>query len=258
MTKFVIGITGFKGVGKDTLADALEQSVNKLPMIGMIGRFSFAAPLYAMMDAFLPFLGVDPVKEPTTRENKETPLPVIGGSRRVILQTLGTEWGRQLDPDLWLKILEARINASRFDVVMVTDVRFDNEAKLIQNNQGFVISIERPGFEAEQHASEKGIDPKYVALRIINDGTEAQFKEWVSKRLWEIIWLFAKSGPNRPGLFPMTVRISTHEEQRPDDRSLIHMTTAETLATIQRAGVVISQERLDTLKEAFRIRGMLP
>lgn len=259
MNKFVIGISGFKGVGKDTLADALENSVNKLPMIGSIGRFAFAAPLYAMMDALLPFIGVDPSKEPTTRENKESPLPVIGASRRVLLQTLGTEWGRMLDQDFWLKILEARIKASRFDVVMVTDVRFDNEAKLITDNGGFIINIERPGFGAQdEHRSEKGIDPKYVSLTIVSDDTEAEFKAWVTARLWDIIWLFARVGKaNKPKLFPMRVSIKDRTEESTDNKYLVFSTTNKVLEMIRRSGTVISHERMGELMEHLKKEGLI-
>lgn len=259
MSKFVIGIAGFKGVGKDTLADALETSVNKLPMIGSIGRFAFAAPLYAMMDALLPFIGIDPNKEPTTRENKETPLPVIGGSRRVLLQTLGTEWGRMLDQDFWLKILEARINSSRFDVVMVTDVRFDNEAKLIHDRGGFIINIERPGFGSrDEHRSEKGIDPKYVNLTVVSDDTEAEFKAWVAARLWDIIWLFARVGAaNKSKLFPMRVSIKNKAEESTDNKALVFSTTHRVLEMIRRSGTVISHERMVELMDQLKKEGLI-
>lgn len=56
-------------------------------------------------------------------------------------------------------------------MLVVTDVRFPNEAEAIQREGGIVIRVLRPGMGGDAHASETSVDlinPNFV---IINDGT---------------------------------------------------------------------------------------
>lgn len=69
---------------------------------------------------------------------------------RVALQTLGTEWGRALDPEMWVNLAA---NRSKCDVSVAEDGRFLNEAQV-----GVPVLISRPSQEAVEatHASEQG------------------------------------------------------------------------------------------------------
>lgn len=70
---------------------------------------------------------------------KETPEPITGKTPRVILQLMGTDFGRDmLHPELWLRLLAAdieRMTASGITPV-ITDVRFENEAAFVRNLGG--------------------------------------------------------------------------------------------------------------------------
>jgi hypothetical protein len=63
---------------------------------------------------------------------------------RYVLQTLGTEWGRSLDTDIWVKALIHKITEDG-GVGVITDVRFLNEASALQGANRLLIKIERPG-----------------------------------------------------------------------------------------------------------------
>jgi hypothetical protein len=77
-----------------------------------------------------------------------------GLSARRALQTLGTEWGRTLDSDVWINCLRRRAEKLKADVVVVSDGRFFNEA---EKSGGFPLLIKRSAMtpRAAQHASEK-------------------------------------------------------------------------------------------------------
>jgi len=83
-------------------------------------------------------------------------------SPRVALQRLGTDFGRALDETVWVRtgLERARLNAlharPQTGRVVVSDVRFPDEARAIRAVGGHVWWIERPGFAPgpEAHASE--------------------------------------------------------------------------------------------------------
>ncbi len=102
---------------------------------------------------------------------------------RRILQWWGTEYRRAQDPDYWTKAWGRKI--SEYDVeqiyVLVDDVRFMNELKVIKEHGGLIVKIERPGFDgANNHASETSLDD-YADWdgKILNDGTLQEFERKV-------------------------------------------------------------------------------
>lgn len=93
---------------------------------------------------------------------------------RRILQWWGTEFRRAQDPDYWTTAWERKL--AEFDLqrthILVDDVRFPNEVKVIKKNGGFFVRIERPGFDgANDHSSENSLDSYAAWDRVIlNDG----------------------------------------------------------------------------------------
>jgi len=157
----IIGIAGKARSGKDTAAEFLmTRGVCKY-------RYAFADPIRAMLKAGF---GID-MSDPAWLARKEAPIARIGKSPRKMMQTLGTEWGRELvNRDVW--IIAAQMQLERHGKgMLISDVRFDNEAHWIRLNGGLVIHLSRPtGAPVAPHASEGGIGFETEDVEVLNDG----------------------------------------------------------------------------------------
>lgn len=161
----LIGLTGAAGAGKDTVAS----------MIDGAHVTAFAQPLYECLSTIT---GI-PVARLRDREVKEATIPWLGRSPRQMLQTLGTEWGRNtVCEDIWVRSLLERVapRLTAGETVVITDVRFDNEAAAVVDAGGEVWRVVRPGWrclsgDSAAHPSEAGVSDYLVAMTLVNDGT---------------------------------------------------------------------------------------
>lgn len=75
---------------------------------------------------------------------------------RLALQTLGTEWGRKLCPEIWTEACFASMREDRSYVI--TDCRFDNEREAARAHQSCVVLLLRGLAQSTSpHPSESGI-----------------------------------------------------------------------------------------------------
>ncbi len=142
----IIGITGFIGSGKDTVANMFVER-------GCI-HDSFAAPVKDVCASIFGWprelLEGDTLE---SRDFREIPdmfwtnkLGVPNFTPRLALQLLGTEVLRNhFAPDIWINSLEYRMRKLKEDApcVVVSDARFRNELDLIKNMGGVVIWVQR-------------------------------------------------------------------------------------------------------------------
>ena len=172
----LIGLVGKARSGKDTAADALVKAFGA-------ERYAFADPLKDMLEAAFG----DKFRE----GDRESPIPWLGKSPRHLMQTLGTEWGRELvHPDLWVLLAESRRKVAEAKGVgmVVSDVRFLNEADWIMSSGGLLIEILRPGAEqVAEHVSEDALGGLVLPTQIINDGTVQDLQDTVVQYVeaWE-------------------------------------------------------------------------
>lgn len=178
----IIGLTGPAFSGKDTVGVYLARAHN-------FSMLAFAEPIReALMAAF----AIDPRQ--FKPDNKETVIDWIGKSPRQLMQTLGTEWGRNLvKQTIWTDLMERRIGesirAGDSDIV-ITDVRFWTEATLIARLGGEVWRVERPQGESTDHARHIS-DTEMVSIpahrTLTNDGTLEQLYEQIDTALYAVM-----------------------------------------------------------------------
>lgn len=159
----LIGLTGRAGSGKDTFAGFLNKHINFEP-------YSFAGPL---KDACCLLFGWTRHQIDHDREFKEAVDPRWGFSPRRAMQLMGTEYGRQLlREDLWVHMAQVRLDETRKAGLLITDVRFENEATWIRANGGLVVHIFRADLPTvEGHASESGVEYQAHDAVIRNNGS---------------------------------------------------------------------------------------
>lgn len=150
-----------------------------------------------------------------------------GLTPRYALQTLGTEWGRAQDPEMWFKYAEAAaVKRNVQGYCVVADCRFLNEGKFMQSKGAPLIEVLRPGFDGDAamaagvaaHQSEmervQQADAfrRFITHTINNDDTLDTFKE----RIWgvvspEVPW----AKPTKQLTIPMSSTITVSDTATP-------------------------------------------
>lgn len=175
----LIGLTGRAGVGKDTVADYLENNHG-------FTKMSFATPLKR---ALASMLGVSMAMF-ENRKWKETELPDLGISPRRLMQFMGTQGGRACSPELWTRMAEREIVQNYLEdaFIVFADVRFDNEAEWIRKAGGKVVEIQRDVAAIASHQSEDGVRPDLVNYTLKNNQGIADIAWKVNGIVWDLGW----------------------------------------------------------------------
>ena len=161
----LIGLTGYKGSGKDTAAlGFIENGFTRLAFADKIKE--------VIMDLF--DITHDELVDPVLKEIPLSRWPYK--SPRVIMQELG-EGLKIVAPDLWVRRIEKRfleLRRANQDVI-ITDVRLPIEYDMIKKHGGEIYRVEREGQEnRDDHVSEKYIKDFEVDHVILNNFTDAE------------------------------------------------------------------------------------
>lgn len=158
----LIGLIGKKRSGKDSFAAALVDGYG-------FTRYAFADPLKEAALALDPIVDWPHrlsffVRSTGWEASKEIP------EVRRILQNYGVAI-REIDPDFWIRATLTPALADPGPVV-ITDVRFPNEAEAIRRAGGKIIGITRPGLvSTDEHISETALDDYVADATVENSGT---------------------------------------------------------------------------------------
>lgn len=172
----IIGITGRKYNGKDTLGDVFIKEL-------LFEKLSFANNLKkAVKDIF------DFTDEQIYGNKKEDVDEFWKISPRQVMQFIGTDLFRNQmkkilpndNEDIWVKCVEKQILNDKHKHFVITDVRFQNEVDMIKKYGGIIIKIIRPSIiDISTHASEQNIDNIIADYDIINNGSVDDLKKHV-------------------------------------------------------------------------------
>lgn len=162
----LIGVSGKARAGKDLFADTLNQVMRDL------GYETYQVKKYA-----------DPLKNICriltgsenweTSEDKHEMLDSYGVSKREFMQIIGTECIREKFPNAWLNATLSKYDGST--PWIITDVRFPNEVKAIEDRGGLLIRIESTRWDggAGNHTSETALD-EYPFENIVYNNTSVE------------------------------------------------------------------------------------
>lgn len=166
MSTKIIGICGAARAGKTTAAEAIAREFGAK-------HLSFAEPIRNF---------IQELTGGYTDDQKEEVIPWIGKSPRQMMQTLGTEWGREMvSSSLWVD--RCMRQAEQHPLVVISDVRFQNEVSAIFVRKGLLIHINRPVKVAQvnYHISENLGTDRFAHHKITNNGTVEEFETAVLK-----------------------------------------------------------------------------
>ncbi|WP_269519507.1 deoxynucleotide monophosphate kinase family protein [Alteromonas sp. BMJM2] len=180
----VIGLAGRKGAGKDYGATVITKAARDAGFT--CSQLAFADPIKNMLKIGLGLTDTHFISQ----EAKETIIPHLGVTPRYLMQTLGTAWGRgMVNDNVWINRCKQLIDQKETDIVIVTDVRFDNEAHMVRQYQnGHIaeiiptVAIDNP----DNHVSEQPINTLPNDFIVPNPRTPV-FDRNLMSVLWQVL-----------------------------------------------------------------------
>jgi rhodanese-related sulfurtransferase len=171
----IIGLTGYAQHGKDTVAAVLVHEYG-------FQRVAFADALKELTLKVNPYVGQDEedkavrlsqVLQDLGPERAKTELAEV----RRLYQEVGTRARQVLGEDVWVAAAALKMKQ---DNVVISDVRFPNEAAWVHNEGGEVWLVSRPGFDngiGLWHASEQHIQYLPTSRTLLNDQGVEELRE---------------------------------------------------------------------------------
>lgn len=159
----IIGVSGKKRSGKDTFFNVLHKYNSEYVNIKFADKLKKICSILTGL----------PSKYFYDAKNYNIYLETWGMNIRQLMQKIGTDVFRNnFDEDVWVKSFQESLNSNH---IVVTDVRFLNEAEWIKKN-GILIRIERnyKSFEPDNHKSEIELDNYENFDYIINNNSNVE------------------------------------------------------------------------------------
>jgi hypothetical protein len=169
----IIGLSGYAGVGKDTLAKYIVELDPSFEIKKFSGKLKEVASLLT---------GI-PVDNFENQKFKTQELNGWDMTVRELLQKLGTEAIRDgLHEDAWVNALFA--NYHQGENWVITDMRFPNEYEAVKRFGGKTVRLTRAGINPiNNHPSETGIDTNDFDMFWVTSSSSPESWKDVAKQL---------------------------------------------------------------------------
>lgn len=136
---FILGLVGATGAGKSTLGNRLVEHDG-------YRRVHMGQPIKDMLAS----LGLSQDELHGTPAIRNAPSDRLSGrSPRYAMQTLGTNWGRQMiSPKIWADALDRRLEQltrEGVEKIVIDDLRFPEDFAVIVRRKGIIARVVRPG-----------------------------------------------------------------------------------------------------------------
>jgi hypothetical protein len=172
----IIGLTGYAQSGKDTFASILVEKYG-------YSRIAFADKIRDFLYGINPMVGCSPTGYLQDLVNlvgwdKAKQEPQV----RRLLQDLGISARELIDENIWVNAALSSIGAN--DRIVITDVRFKNEAAMIKSMGGQLWRIKRSGVgPVNGHVSESEMDGYKVNQIFVNNGSLEELEMLITTRM---------------------------------------------------------------------------
>ena len=159
----IIAFSGKKQSGKTTAVEGLAEKLCEQDKEYF--EVSFADALKELVYRYMILPAKDEVNnwggmyvDSFSSESIKNSAHPCGKTIRELLQTIGTDWFRNMWPDVWVKNYKETLKqTTRGSILLTADVRFPNEVKCIQDLGGHVIRLLRNPHN-DKHESETALD----------------------------------------------------------------------------------------------------
>lgn len=170
----IIGLTGQKRVGKDTVAMILCEELK-------LQQIAFADPIREM-------LNVLPIAE-ECKERKLEPIKWLDKSYTELCQSLGTGWGRDMvKRSIWIEVADYRYRMADLHGmagVVFSDIRYEDEAEYVTSIGGEIYEVYGPrGVAYNDHPSERALSSRFLSGNIPNNKTLPELRKYLIGRFY--------------------------------------------------------------------------
>ena len=171
----IVGLTGPKGSGKDTVADLIV--ANYQAQWKTVHRLAFADPIKKVIQHIF---DLDPTNNDQYDQFKRTEISyhlpgymahAVPG--RHVVREIGMLM-RGYDEKQFNKYIEDQFASAQFTsnhVFVITDLRFDNEYTMLRRWGAKIVKVDRPGYHYDGHITERGFQDELVDFTIHNKGS---------------------------------------------------------------------------------------
>ncbi len=168
----LIAVHGFKQSGKDTFAELCvsEYGYTRVAFADRVKdavAVIFGVPKSILYGSDVDKQSLSPVKWTDLTISRPVQDHPEYLSVRELLQIFATEICREKCPSIWYRFLLIPPDQK----IVVSDLRFENEAVFLKEKGAVFVKVKRPQAQATGHASEMGLPDEEMDYIVSNDGS---------------------------------------------------------------------------------------